>query len=286
MKKLLLILAFFIFGQAHAQKYLAFNTPADLHRFFSFEKGRFIISGHRGSVENGLPENSIAAMAEVLKHTPAFFEIDPRLTKDSVIILMHDATLNRTTNGTGKVSDYTWKELQKLSLKDKDGNITRYKIPTLEQAIKWAKGKTVLNLDQKDVPLEMSANLIKKLNAYTHVMVTVHSPEQAAYYLKQNADQMLSAHIQTEEKLKSYVSSRIPFNRMIAYIGSSFKPENQRMLEQLNAEGIMCMMAAAPVFDKIKDKAERFETYKKVKQSGASILESDFPISVAEALKN
>lgn len=283
MKKILILLL--IFGQGKAQQ-LAFKTPAELHQFFSFEKGKFIISGHRGSIENGLAENSVEAMSEVLKNTPAFFEIDPRLTKDSVIVLMHDATLDRTTNGTGKLSDYTWKEIQKFRLKDRDGNLTRYKIPTLEQAIKWAKGKTVLNLDQKDVPVEMSAAMIKKLNAYTHVMVTVHSPEQARFYLSQNPDQMLSAHIQTETKYESYLNAGIPFNRMIAYIGSSFKSENQKLIELLNAKRVMCMMAAGPVFDKIKDTTERFETYKKVKQSGASILESDLPISLAEALKN
>src|SRR5690554_341347 len=86
--------------------WLAFDTPAELHRFFRYEEGKHIVSGHRGTMELGLPENSIASMEKVLEHTPAFFEIDPRLTKDSVVILMHDATLDRTTNGTGKVSDY------------------------------------------------------------------------------------------------------------------------------------------------------------------------------------
>jgi glycerophosphoryl diester phosphodiesterase len=48
------------------------------------------------------------------------FEIDPRITKDSVVVLMHDATLDRTTTGTGRVADHTWAELQQLRLKDAD----------------------------------------------------------------------------------------------------------------------------------------------------------------------
>src|SRR5690606_30935720 len=123
-------------------------------------------------VEQGLPENSIAGMEGGLRHTPAFFEIDPRLTKDSVIVLMHDATLDRTTNGTGKLADYTWAEVQQLRLKDRDGNVTSYGIPTLDEVIEWARGKTVLNLDQKDVPIELSAEIIRKHNAYSFVMVT------------------------------------------------------------------------------------------------------------------
>lgn len=49
----------------------------------------------------GYAENCIEGLENVLTQMPAFFEIDPRLTKDSVIVLMHDATLDRTT--TGKV---------------------------------------------------------------------------------------------------------------------------------------------------------------------------------------
>src|SRR5690554_1062568 len=76
---------------------LDFETPAELHRFFAYGQGRTIISGHRGTVEHGLAENCIEGMEAVLQHTPAFFEIDPRMTKDSVVVLMHDATLDRTT---------------------------------------------------------------------------------------------------------------------------------------------------------------------------------------------
>lgn len=285
MNRLVFLLGMLFCVSTYGQHYQSFSSSKKLHNFFSYSKNKFLVSGHRGTSEKGFPENSIEAMQEVLKHNWAFFEIDPRVTKDSVVILMHDATLERTTNGSGKVADYTWEELQKLNLKDKDGNLTPYKIPTLEAAILWAKGKTVLNLDQKDVPIEVSARIIKDLKAYNHVMVTVHSPKQAAYYLAQNPNQMLSVHVQTPEKLNAYEEAKIPLHTSIAYIGSNFKPENQELLERLNAKGVMCMMAAGPIFDKIENKEERYTTYKKVKTSGASILESDLPIELAASLK-
>ncbi|SFB93568.1 glycerophosphoryl diester phosphodiesterase [Parapedobacter composti] len=273
-------------GSANAQQLhtLEFKSPKELHRFFRYEKGKTIISGHRGSIEAGLPENSIAAFEKVLEHTPAFFEIDPRLTKDSVIILMHDATLDRTTNGRGKVADFTWEELKQLRLKDKDGNLTPHRIPTLAEVIEWARGKTILNLDRKDVPLEMTADLIRELDAYAFVMVTVHSPEQARFYLDKNKHQMLSAHIQTEAKLEAYQKAKIPFNRMIAYIGPDIKPGNRTMYRLLNARGTMCMISAAPTYDKLPTAAARAEAYRAIIADGASILESDLPIEVAKAL--
>lgn len=271
-------------GQAQQLHTLSFRSPEQLHRFFRYEKGKTIIAGHRGSTEAGLPENSIAAFEEVLKHTPAIFEIDPRLTKDSVVILMHDATLDRTTTGSGKVADYTWEELKQLRLKDKNGNVTPHRIPTLDEVIEWARNKTVLNLDRKDVPPELTADIVRKHDAYSFVMVTVHSPEQARFYLNRNRDQMLSAHIQTLDKLEGYQAARIPFKRMIAYIGPDIKPENQEMYRRLNSQGAMCMISSAPSYDKLPAKEARAEAYRAVIADGASILESDFPIEVGEAL--
>ena len=264
---------------------LEFESPSELHEFFKYSKDKTIISGHRGTVEVGLPENSIAAFEKVLEHTPAIFEIDPRLTKDSVVILMHDATLDRTTNGTGNVADYTWDELQQLLLKDAAGNLTEHRIPTLAETIEWARGKTVLNLDRKDVPLETTTEIIREHDAYSFVMVTVHSPEQAAFYLEQDNDQMLSAHIQTIEKFNGYKNAGIPFNRMIAYIGPDIKPENQELYRLLNAEGTMCMISSAPTYDKLPTEEERAEAYRAIIDDGASILESDLPIEVGEALQ-
>ena len=167
-------------GKLHLLK---FDDVTQLRDFFKYTgNGSIIVSGHRGGYEEGYSENCIEGLENVLKQMPAFFEIDPRLTKDSVIVLMHDATLDRTTTGTGKVCDHTWKELQKLRLKDHSGKVTNCKIPTLEEVIKWSRGKTIINLDKKDVPMAMIAALIKKHKAEGHVMLTVHTGAQARYY--------------------------------------------------------------------------------------------------------
>jgi len=104
--------------QASAQKLhkLNFKTVDEMYKYFEYASDKKVISGHRGTIENHMPENSIPSMKEVLKHTVAIFEIDPRLTKDSIPVMVHDATLDRTTTGTGKVIDYTWAELKKLKL--------------------------------------------------------------------------------------------------------------------------------------------------------------------------
>jgi glycerophosphoryl diester phosphodiesterase len=282
--------AFFLFVSSYSvvvgQKIhsLEFASPKAMRDYFTYAKDKKIVSGHRGTMEAGLPENSIAAFEAVLRKTPAIFEIDPRYTQDSVAILMHDATLERTTNGKGKVSDYTWDELRKLKLKDQAGNITRYGINTLEEVIQWAKGKTILNLDKKDLPLAATAAVLKKYNAYSWVWVTVHNAEQAAFYLAQNPEQYMSMHIKDQAALEKFKSSGLPYDRMIVYIGPELKDSNQAMYQFFNNKGVMCMISAASTYDKLKTKAERAEKYRAIFAEGASILESDLPMEVGEVI--
>ena len=273
------------------QHILAFESTRQLRDFFQWTpQSTPLVSGHRGGMEAGFPEagfpeNSIAAFENTLKHTPAFFEIDPRLTKDSVIILMHDATLDRTTTGTGRVADYTWEELRKLKLKDAQGRVTPYGIPTLAEVLEWARGKTVLNFDKKDVPPAMTAAIIRKHRADTYVMLTVHTAEQALYYYRDNPERMFSAFVKTPQALAEYERAGVPWANMIAYIGPEIMPANQEMYQLLHARGVRCMISAAPTYDKLKTKEERAAAYQAVIRDGASVLESDLPIEAAEALK-
>lgn len=288
LKIALLVVAIVTASAGHAQLHtLKIKSSSDLHSFFAYPgNGKKIISGHRGSYLAGYPENAIETFEYVLKHTAAFFEIDPRLTKDSVIVLLHDATLDRTTTGTGKLSDYTWEEVKKFRLKDKDGNVTAYRIPTLQEAIDWARGKTVLNLDKKDVPMPMIAELIKKNKAGSFVMLTVHNAKQAKFYFDKDPDCTMSAFVKTEEAMKEYEAAGVPWKNMIAYIGSEKKDSNKIMFDLLHARGVMCMISAAPVYDKLATAEERAEAYRDIFRQGADILESDLPVEVAAATRN
>ncbi len=272
-------------SQTNTLNTLKIRNTTELKDYFKYTGNDIpIVSGHRGGTTKGYPENCIPTLENTLKYTPAFFEIDPRMTKDGLVVLMHDATLERTTNGTGKVSDYTYAQLQEFRLKDPEGNVTNYRIPLLRDVIKWSKGKTVLNLDHKDVSLEMTEKIIKEAGNEV-IMITIHSPEQAKYYLKSNPEAMFSAHILTKKAFDDYDKAGIPWKNMIAYIGPRNKPENRELLDLLHAKGVMCMISAAPSYDKLSDINQRADNYRETFKQGADILESDLPVEVAVAIK-
>ena len=283
---LLLFSPFILNAQKTDMKnYLSFPTPAALHKYFKYRvDAKPIIQGHRGTMENGLPENSIAAFDYVLEHTESIFEIDPRLTKDSIIVVFHDETLERTTNGKGKLSDYTWEELQQLNLKDSDGNLTKYKVPSLAEVLEWARGKTALILDKKDVPVQMTANIIQKLNAVSYTIPLVRSTEDAQFYYEDNNEIMLSISLRSAQAFQNYLNLGIPPSQMFIAAGTTIKYKRQKLYNLLNKYKVRYLIATASSYDKLKTKNKRAEAYRAIIKDGASMIESNYPIEVANAL--
>lgn len=266
---------------------LKFDKVSQLKDYFKYKgDGTILVSGHRGGYEVGYSENCIEGLENVLTQMPAFFEIDPRLTKDSVIVLMHDATLERTTTGTGKVKDHTWKELQKLRLKDHSGKVTDCRIPTLEEMIVWSKGKTIINLDKKDVPMSMIAALIKKHKAEKHVMLTVHTGAQARYYYDRFPGIMMSAFVRNMKEFEDISISGVPWENMIAYVGRTLTPEIREICKMLHARGVRCMISVAPTHDKLPLAEERAAKYKEEIDKSPDIIESDIPTEVWKVLQS
>lgn len=251
----------------------------DLQAYFRYSPEKdIIISGHRGGMLEGYPENSIASCEKTLTMIPSFFEIDPRLTKDSVLVLMHDATIDRTTNGKGKVADYTYAELQQFYLKDRQGNITNYKIPTLDEVLEWGKDKTVFNFDNKGVPWQLySDNLKGKWSTYHNIMLSVRSLEECLFYYQRNDNVVFCCEISNMEMYEAYKNSGIPWNRIVAYVKYTMDPAQQEVYDLLRSHGVMCMTSIPSTADKIKPREARIEAYKKELAGNPDIIETDYP---------
>ncbi len=94
----------------------------------------------------------------------------------------------------------------------------------------------------------------------------------------------MSAFVKTEKALKEYEAAGVPWKNMIAYIGSENKPANKAMFDLLHTRGVLCMISAAPVYDKLPSAQERAASYRDIFVQGADILESDYPVEVAAAI--
>ncbi len=107
----------------------------------------FALSAHRG-VHTDAPENSLAAINAAGKAGFGLVELDVQETADHHEVLMHDQTIDRTTTGTGKVSQLTLSQIQAVALKGPNGKSTTNKVPTLAAALATAAADHLfVNLD-------------------------------------------------------------------------------------------------------------------------------------------
>jgi len=130
-------------------------------RFFH----NFHIGGHRGSPTME-PENTIASMIQAKKEGADLIEFDVSLTKDGIAVILHDDTLDRTTNLTGPIRDFFYKDLGTVdcaaNFKKARGSTTILPLPTLVELVKWAKEHNMKMLfDIKDADECFLSKLVK-----------------------------------------------------------------------------------------------------------------------------
>lgn len=105
------------------------------------------VVAHRGDWRH-FPENSLKGIESAIEKGVDVIEIDLAMTSDSVLVLMHDRTVDRTTNGKGRVDSYTLDSIRTLKLKNGWGGLSKYGVPTLEEVLNLVKGRVVINIDK------------------------------------------------------------------------------------------------------------------------------------------
>ena len=148
-----------------------FSIDTLIRKFEDSKDKHVIVVAHRGDWRNA-PENTLQAIENCIEMGVDMVEIDVRETKDGKLILMHDKTVDRTTTGTGKVSELTWDYLQSLELINGIRRSTPHNIPTLEKALYTSKDKILINLDIKDYNIvEKCFKLIEQTKTQRQVIV-------------------------------------------------------------------------------------------------------------------
>jgi len=108
-----------------------------------------LFAAHRGGAALW-PENSLLAFGHALALGADYLELDVHLSRDGQVMVIHDATLERTTTGSGPVRERTAAELGALFLKDRSGAVTAESVPTLDQVVTLAAaGKRQMLLEIK-----------------------------------------------------------------------------------------------------------------------------------------
>jgi len=167
---------------------------------------------HRGGIVPGYPENTIAAFRQAMKHGAEVIESDLRGTKDGEIVIMHDETLDRTTNGKGKVTDSTPAELKRLDAGAGE------RIPTYEEVLQLVAGTGVkLLLDIKESPLldkRRVVRLTEKYNAALNVIVGPRNLDDLRAFRALNPNLRTLGFIRNVEDIEPFARAGVDIIRL------------------------------------------------------------------------
>jgi glycerophosphoryl diester phosphodiesterase len=131
---------------------------------------KVLIAAHRGDHKN-YPENSIFGMLSAVDIGAQIVEMDVRKTEDDVFILMCDATIDRTTNGSGTVSELTLAEIQEYYLYYPDDSLSNFKVPTLQDTMIALKGRCLMMLDKSNDYFDECADLARSCGVANQVII-------------------------------------------------------------------------------------------------------------------
>ncbi|MDZ7718497.1 MAG: glycerophosphodiester phosphodiesterase family protein [Balneolaceae bacterium] len=169
---------------------------------------KFLVIAHRGA-SHYAPENTISAFKLAHKMKADMIELDVQLSKDGVPVVFHDYKLNRHSNGNGVVSSFLFDELQQLDAgKWFSIEFMGEKIPSLEEVLRWAAGKILVNIEIKKEAVgdlqeggveEKVAELVHQLGMERNVIISSFD-YRAVDRTKKIAPEMLTGLLYHQKK--------------------------------------------------------------------------------------
>lgn len=172
---LVILPALFLSTNLSAKKYAnrAERIVAEIHNPAS---NYVLVISHRGDWRNW-PENSLPGFESAIKMGVDIVELDVHLTKDSVLVICHDGTLDRTTSGKGKIQDYTLAQIKALHLRKGHGIVDDViTVPTLEEALTLCKDRIVVNVDKGWEYYNEVLKVAEKVGVVDQILIKGNAP--------------------------------------------------------------------------------------------------------------
>lgn len=280
MKHLLLLFAIVIapFFPSQAQ-----SPAADAVLIDFLRKGPHI-SAHRGGMNfASYPENCIETFDHLMSQIPAIIELDVEMTADSVLVVLHDNTLHRTTTGTGAVAAHTWEQLKDLKLKNRDSTVTGFPIPLLADALQWAaRRNAVFTIDiKRNVPFEKVVRMVEAYSLQRQMVIITYNSADALRVHQLNSDILISASMRNVEETDRVLATGIPPDRLVAFVGT--REPAPELYDKLKALNIPTILGTMGNLDNMA-KARGDQVYQEFIARGAVILSTDRPVEAWRAI--
>lgn len=256
-----------------------------------------LVASHRGDWRN-YPENSLAAMNSAIKMGVDIIELDLAMTRDSVLVVCHDRTIDRTTTGKGLIRDLTLDSIKNVRLKTGHGIATQHRMPTLREALELCKDRVVVNIDKGWQYFDKVIALTDELGVTGQMLIKGTKPlEKVRKTMNRHPNKMLYFAIvdytkkNAQEVADGYLKSKITPD---AYevVWPEYTPEVQNTIRQFLGRGVKLWVNAlwpshnAGLCDDAAFEGDPAEVYGELLKTGASMVQSDRPALLLEYLRS
>ncbi len=235
---------------------------------------------HRGA-SGYAPENTLAAFDKAVEMQADYIEIDVQLSKDDLPVVIHDDTLDRTTNGTGTISAYTLQELKSLDAGSWfDKKYTGEKIPSLNEVLEMYGEKINILIELKSPELypgveEKVAEALAKYKLDTSNNIVIQSFNHPSVIKSAELLPEITHGVLAGENYKNVTDQQLQeFATYAEYFNPNLKIVSSELVNKVHQAG----MKISPYTIKTESEAERLYKF------GVDGLITDYP-DYAEALK-
>ncbi|MBS1526012.1 MAG: glycerophosphodiester phosphodiesterase family protein [Bacteroidetes bacterium] len=237
----------------------------------------FIVIAHRGD-HVIYPENTIEAYAEAIKNEADYIEIDLRTTNDGKLVSMHDATVDRMTDGKGAVKDMSLDQVEQLKVRSRDTADKKvYRVPTFEQILSLCKDKIYIYIDFKQADAAVSYTMLKKYGMEKQVLVYINNPRQFTDWrsVAPGMPLMVSmpGNVKDVDAMKAFINKVKP-----DLLDGGWKEYTAEMVAAAKAMSI-------PVWPDIQSSGEGPRDWEPALATGFTGLQTDHPAAIIGFLK-
>ena len=259
-----------------AQPLLAQSPFGQLKADFLNPKATTVLVASHRALHHEHPENSIPAVQAAIDQGVHIVEIDVRVTKDGMPVIMHDQTIDRTTNGHGDIETLTYPELQKLFLLHK-GKSTSDKIPTLEEVLRMTRGKILVDLDMKTDKVDKVLEVVEKTEAQEHVFFFDSDFNVLEQVQQASSDYMIMPRAYSYQMADSAIQRFFP---QVVHIDFSFYDDQTVELIQSHQARVWINALGKPDDAIKKGKTKKAATA--LTAHGANIIQTDYPAELVK----
>ncbi|QDT05514.1 Glycerophosphoryl diester phosphodiesterase [Rubripirellula lacrimiformis] len=174
------------------------------------------ISAHRGS-SHDRPENTISAIERAIEAGATAVEIDVRTSRDGKLVIMHDAKVDRTTSGSGRVNDLTWAELAALDAGTWFGaEYHSQRVLSLDQALQVCRGRIAVQLDLKEEGVVFADRIVAALRAHgepARTISAVRTVEQSRQLKERLPEMKTLIFLRQKKQVDAFLAANLDYLR-------------------------------------------------------------------------